>query len=312
MFFEGPEKKLEIQVRTPAGGDLRTLGDDFWAERVEEADATILSTLRNEAQTAYLLSESSLFVFRDRLVMITCGRTNLARAAATFLKAWGEDVALLVYERKNENFPEYQPTGFMDDARALAAYLPAEACRFGAADGHRIQMLTSIEPVPSLRSDRTLEVLMHGISPAAAKLFGRARRDADDRLEGAFRALLAGFEVDEHYFEPTGYSLNAIRGADYITVHVTPEEIASYVSFETNVDFGHLPSGWVERLREVFMPQAMDVMTFSPTPPEGFGLDGYLVAGWAESKVPCGYHVAFRHFERTRSAPDRAFPLPLV
>ena len=37
-------------------------------------------------------------------------------------------------------------------------------------------------------------------------------------------------------FEPCGYSLNAMKGDTYYTMHVTPEEDFSYASFETNLD----------------------------------------------------------------------------
>ena len=78
-FFEGPEKKLEMVV-TPEHRSLRSLGDEVWRRVVEAAGAQVLSSLCNEECDAYLLSESSLFVYDDWFVMITCGQTTLIDA----------------------------------------------------------------------------------------------------------------------------------------------------------------------------------------------------------------------------------------
>ena len=78
-FFEGPEKKLELAVTD--GVSLRAQGDEFWNRVVAASGAHVLSVLRGESCDAYLLSESSLFVFDGYLTMITCGQTRLVDAA---------------------------------------------------------------------------------------------------------------------------------------------------------------------------------------------------------------------------------------
>lgn len=312
MYFEGPEKKVEIGL-TAEGPSLLELDPQFWRDRVKESGAVILSELGGVAQgvKAYLLSESSLFVYARRIVMITCGRTTLVTAAEAMLDAWKDEVEYLVYERKNEHFPELQPTTFTDDAQRLAARLPAEAWRFGSPDGHRIQMLATEAPIETPASERTLEVLMHGIHPEAAKMFGKDRAEADPARTAALRGLFEGFEVDEFFFEPTGYSVNALKDGSYLTIHVTPEDIASYVSFETNLEIGDDPSAWVARVQRVFEPRGLDVMTFSPAPLAPFGLPDHQMVGWTEKKLACGFHVQFRHFERALSGPGEPFPLTL-
>ena len=47
--------------------------------------------------------------------------------------------------------------------------------------------------------------------------------------------MLPGFEIDDFTFEPNGYSLNALNGKQYLTIHVTPQPENSYVSVETNL-----------------------------------------------------------------------------
>ena len=92
-------------MRSPAT-NLRSFGRPFWTAVVQKAGARILSAVSNNQCDAYLLSESSLFVYDQRLLMITCGRTNLVAAVpeiATRLSV--DDVDLLIYERKSQHFP---------------------------------------------------------------------------------------------------------------------------------------------------------------------------------------------------------------
>ena len=76
MFFEGSEKKIELVVNSKVK-DLRALGDSFWEEVVGKCQAEILSKISSSRVDSYLLSESSLFVWSDRFIMITCGQTQL-------------------------------------------------------------------------------------------------------------------------------------------------------------------------------------------------------------------------------------------
>ncbi|UCF45904.1 MAG: hypothetical protein JSU89_01635, partial [Myxococcales bacterium] len=102
---------------TPDFPPLRSLSEQAWRGIVEAAGAHVISVLQSEHCDAYLLSESSLFVFDDWFVLITCGRTTLVDAVPQLLQSIpSESIAFLVYERKNEHFPEHQPTTFYEDA----------------------------------------------------------------------------------------------------------------------------------------------------------------------------------------------------
>ncbi len=313
-FFEGPEKKVELAVRD-GFAPLRGLGEERWRAVVSAADAHVISRLSNEQMDAYLLSESSLFVYDSFVTMITCGRTQLVNAVAEMLSFIPpEEVAVLIYERKNEHFPEQQHTSFLEDARRLREWLPGAAVQFGAEHDHAVRLFHTTRAYRPDPNDTTLEVLMHGIEPRRAEAFCAAgsRGSGSDSLAQrvGLDRILDGFRLDEHAFEPAGYSLNAVRDGDYFTIHVTPERVGSYVSFETNVDFRADPSGLVARVIDCFAPESFDVVSFvpaegPPSEPLAVELPGYLLRKQVQEPLS-GYQVSFQHFYRPATTPARA------
>lgn len=76
--FEGPEKKLEVYfsaASTQSG--FRDFPEPTWDALLADASCTILHRESNEHFDAYLLSESSLFVYPRRVILKTCGTTTL-------------------------------------------------------------------------------------------------------------------------------------------------------------------------------------------------------------------------------------------
>lgn len=293
-FFEGSEKKLEL-VTTPDFPPLRSLGDELWQRVVEAAGAKVISVLRSEYCDAYLLSESSLFVFDDWFVLITCGQTTPVEAVVEILRSIPkESIAFLVYERKSEQFPQHQPTTFFEDARRLQTMIPGRALCFGDEHGRFIQLFHSSVPYTPEKNDPTLEVLMHVIDEDVAKQFAPAELRGERsvaRLSG-IDAILPGFTICEHVFEPAGYSLNAVKGEEYYTCHVTPEETGSYVSFETNYDFRGELAGLVGSIVELFRPRAFDVVTFLPSEAPELSATGYQLGDRVVHAVN-GYQVSY-------------------
>lgn len=78
-YFEGPEKTMEVVFRSDRGVSegLRALSRQKIDHLCMKAKCTILSQISNSHMDAYVLSESSLFVYRHRLIMKTCGTTTL-------------------------------------------------------------------------------------------------------------------------------------------------------------------------------------------------------------------------------------------
>ncbi|RKU47924.1 spermidine resistance protein [Coniochaeta pulveracea] len=133
--FEGPEKLLEVwfapSVKTlPPGvqeNGLKAVKPETWESMLDLVNCKVLSIVNSEHVDAYLLSESSMFVFPHKLILKTCGTTTLllglrrllhiAAAEAGFpfhnAKSLEEPQAAatpyrVFYSRKNFLFPDKQ------------------------------------------------------------------------------------------------------------------------------------------------------------------------------------------------------------
>ncbi len=293
-LFEGPEKKVELVVQ-PGFPSLRSFGKDTWLRVIDAAGAHAISVSQEERCDAFLLSESSLFVFDAYIVMITCGQTTLVEAVVAMLRFIPADaVAMLVYERKNEHFPQRQATTFEQDVTRLSALIPGQAFILGEQQAHYVQMFCSSRPFSPANDEPTLEVLMHDIADDVASRF---QGDVSERYTERLGTLLPGFTSHGHAFTPGGYSLNALKGESYYTVHVTPENACSYVSFETNHDFREDLSTLVTGVVSLFGPSIFDVITFLPEGPASLSVDGYEL-GDCEARVAGGYCVSYLHYEQ--------------
>lgn len=299
MQFEGTEKKFELTVGD-AGPGLRALGDAYWAGIVELADAQVLSKISNDSCDAYLLSESSLFVWDRKVLMITCGTTRLPRAATALLQQLNLDhLTGFFYERKNEIFPHLQHSSFLEDARQLARSIPGRAFQFGHRDEHHLNLFSLEREGGARADDGTVEILMYGLDDEVRDRFGRQPNGGDWlRSQSVLAEHFAGAQVDEHTFEPRGYSLNALFLEDYSTLHVSPNEIGSYASFETNrgslADLDTL----VSQVTQVFRPRAFDLVVFDVEPTVAPVCGEYQQRFHQSCSLKSGYELHFISFHR--------------
>jgi S-adenosylmethionine decarboxylase len=299
MIFEGPEKKLEIVTSEPFPS-LRTLGDDFWNAIVNRARAEVLSAVSSDACDAYLLSESSLFVCDRRMVMITCGRTTLIESALALVdRIPAEQIASLIYERKNENFPHMQHTTFAGDVERLRSKLPGTAVVFGDRGADHIDLYHLDRDFEPDAGDATLEVLMYDMAPRASRFFSKGGRVSDIREAIGFDEMLRDFVIDDHLFDPMGYSFNAVMGEYYTTLHVTPQKKGSYTSFESNHSLeGAELQQTITRLLDFFAPARVDVLLFQKRLGLGGLDDRFQVTARQSATLACGYAVEYAHIER--------------
>lgn len=266
--FEGPEKKLEVDFhRAPRGarhgghvdsGSFRAVTRGEWDGVLADAQCTILSMVAGSHCDAYVLSESSLFVY-DRKVMIkTCGTTTLLKAVPRLIAIaarLGLELDFLQYSRSAFMFPEQQVephTSFDAEVAYLRRHLGGggECCVFGgdgtrAAAWHLFYFDNQVAPT----RDQCFEVFMFDLEQRAMAYYTEAHpaHGGDtarctqvcgvERLvrESSSDAALPQPAIDAHLFSPCGYSMNAVAGSAYYTMHVTPEPHCSFVSFECNL-----------------------------------------------------------------------------
>lgn len=132
--FEGPEKLLEIWCWPDEDIDivkdsvsftdngiklqgLRTIPFDNWVKILDLVSCKILSVKSSKYMDAYLLSESSLFVFPHKVILKTCGTTTtlfcldeLFEVIQKFIskKFTSKDIYKIFYSRRSFMFPEKQ------------------------------------------------------------------------------------------------------------------------------------------------------------------------------------------------------------
>ncbi|KAG6001486.1 hypothetical protein E4U21_004294 [Claviceps maximensis] len=115
--FEGPEKLLEVWFApcpeslppSAAPNGLKSVASDTWIAMLDMVNCKILSVLESDDVHAYLLSESSMFVFPHKLILKTCGTTTLLLGLQR----------LLHIAAVNAGFP-FHNANSVDDIRAAA------------------------------------------------------------------------------------------------------------------------------------------------------------------------------------------------
>ncbi|KAJ8601422.1 hypothetical protein CTAYLR_005938 [Chrysophaeum taylorii] len=289
-WFEGPEKTLEVCF-TPGVGDpqgCRALKADALGSILAEARCEILSMRSNAHLDAYVLSESSLFVYPHKVVIKTCGRTTLLRCLRRLLELatfthLGLRLEWVGYSRKNYAFPDAQPSPHTSFHEELA-YLKAHSHIHSAAFDGRGYLLGPItgdhwfvyvsDQCERPGVERTINVMMFDLDDAVRRLFylgdgessGPATGDDMTARSGLGTVLGHPEHIDAHAFSPCGYSMNALDDLFYTTVHVTPQAECSYASFETNTPLDNYDA-LVNRVLEVFRPGRAVVTLFADAHP---------------------------------------------
>jgi S-adenosylmethionine decarboxylase len=293
-MFEGPEKTLEIVFRriedehydTSIGEvegvpphSANSVDDGIiprvGLRRLERADfdlicgrarCTILSCISNRYMDAYVLSESSLFIYPYMLVLKTCGTTTLLRCIATVIELGrriGLEIDWVGYSRKNFNFPGdqafphqsfHQELDYLYSHRNLCERLDGNGYTLGPVNGDHWFVFVADQTIRAKAldqdTDRVLNIMMFDIDESVSKKFmydeyptnveGETKEEEVERISreqtfvSGISNLCPGAVIDPRAFEPCGYSMNAILFRSYTTVHITPESGSSYASFETN------------------------------------------------------------------------------
>ena len=298
-MFEGSEKKVEV-IFSPTREPLRNLPDSFWKRLCNKAQARIVSRFSNSFCDSYILSESSLFIWDHRLLMLTCGKSSLVNATLSLLKNFKEsDIELLFYQRKNEFFPYSQKSSSMDDFSKIIKKINGKAYCFGVPDEHHFYLFHS-ENKGRLtgQPDRTIEILMYDLDDHIKELFFKASSASDIKNRLGLHQIFDNAQVEDYIFKPVGYSLNGLIGKNqYYTIHVTPQEPGFYVSFETNV-VEQSVNEITEKVLSIFKPFSFDIIVFCSNDMGSFEYktDSFTRSAYFTRRLSCGYEVGFSSF----------------
>jgi S-adenosylmethionine decarboxylase len=308
VFFEGSEKKFEVVVDSHVE-PLRQRPRKFWELLVKCSNAEIIGELKSSSCTAYLLSESSLFVWDDRITMITCGETTLANAVEFFINEVGPDhTQMLIFQRKNEFQSHLQKSSFFDDEDRLKKLMPGNSFCFGKRHEHHNLLFASHKEFLPPENDNTLELLMYDIDPQLLEVLtdpGTCLETTREILQ--LHTILREFELDDFCFEPFGYSLNALRGDTYATIHITPQKQSSYISYETNADLKESQK-MLGHFLEVLRPGTFDLIQFN-SDGENLVPQDYSLRTCTQKVLDCGYEVAFFHYFHKNTIVNEALEL---
>lgn len=135
LHLAGPEKLLEVwfaaspdalPVSAKKDG-LKAVSAETWKDMLDLVNCKVLSVVGSEHVDAYLLSESSMFVFPHKLILKTCGTTTLLLGLRRMLRIAAVDAGFpshntdsldeiktaatpyrVFYSRKNFLFPDKQ------------------------------------------------------------------------------------------------------------------------------------------------------------------------------------------------------------
>lgn len=308
MFFEGSEKKVEVVVAENAPS-LRSLGQPFWEKMVAKCNATILSSISNDKCDAYLLSESSLFVWEHHFVMLTCGTTTLVESVKTFMDIFEkEQILSVIFQRKNEYQSHLQKSSFAEDISALQKRMSGVAYQLGNLDTHHNYIYHLDKPYIPDDNDYTYELLMYHIQGPVANYLRSEEQDAQTiRTLMNFEEILPGFEIDDFVFEPFGYSMNALKDGFYATMHITPQEESSYVSFETNLDLANEHTEIFNKLIAILQPESFDIISFNGIP--NIEAQNHLLMNQVDEPLSCGYTMRFYEYMQKQEKARRAYKL---
>lgn len=310
MKFEGSEKKLEM-ITHPQSQSFRGYPFSFFKSLLKKSNTKIIDQFSNSYCTSYILSESSLFVWDHRLILITCGKTTLADSVLYLINHTNKkDIQALFFQRKNEFFPLDQKSNFFNDIRRFKKKINGQALQFGNLDEHHFFLFYLDQEFFPSKEDQTVEILMYGLKGNLAQIFNTPSSIDQIRKALNLNQCFLGFTIQDYKFHPNGYSVNALNGKKYFTIHVTPQKLGFYVSFETNIN-DH-PKFIIQKILLLFKPRSFDVIIFTPVSQSfTFNEDifDYFRTAFYKKRLQCGFDIEFLSFNTIQNQYQNAFTI---
>jgi len=281
-FFEGAEKRLEVDFLETANNDKRGLLNiprKKWEEFLATVNCLIVSESHTDSFHSYVLSESSLFVYPFKIMIKTCGVTTLLECLDLLIQ-YSQEVYLRVdfvtYSHKSFVNPHLQhPTyqTFDTEIQMLNHHFNGNGYTLGPMNGERwFVYVADMTGSPSNKeeAEQTIEIMMTDLDRKAMSMFYKNDEDtADISAQSGITAILPHSLIDDMMFEPCGYSMNGLHRTDgtspqryYSTIHITPEPGFSYVSYETNLPVDSYDD-IIRRVLHIFKPGHFIISVFA-------------------------------------------------
>ncbi|PIN21882.1 S-adenosylmethionine decarboxylase [Handroanthus impetiginosus] len=211
--------------------------------------------------------------------MKTCGTTKLLHSIPQILKL-ADSLSLAVqsvrYSRGTFIFENSQPAPHRSFAEEIAylnsffkngsGYLLGDP-KFPNRNWHIYVAVGDSQPAVNPTAAVNLEMCMTGLDrEKAAVFFKNSGCDGEMTKKSGINQIIPSHEICDFEFDPCGYSMNAIEGAAYSTVHVTPEDGFSYASYEAmGLDMGSIGlNPLVKRVLKCFEPGQFSVAVTCP------------------------------------------------
>ena len=333
--FEGVEKRIELRFSVPEMDSfgLRAFSRETLDEVCAASKCTIIHHERRDCFDSYILSESSLFIFKDRLMIKTCGTTVPLGGVPAIIAAarrLGLVAVDMTYSRGSFLFPEKQlyPHNDIDEEfEYLRAFqidegsgVEGESCVLGSPESsywlvHKKRFEEGSEDQMSMIM---IDVIMTGLSKEARSRYFRDPALSDfeneDIMTASLSAIDPSFLIKGKCFDPCGYSCNAHGGLPsderYFTVHITPEEGFSYASVEGVFDpsSAHDIQGFLGRVVDIFSPETVKVAILAPagmslplleSPSESYGKTSEGLHRFDNENGSTAFSVVFRRTDKS-------------
>ncbi|CAI5759979.1 unnamed protein product [Candida verbasci] len=294
--FEGPEKLLEIwfyeENECLNNEGLRSIKLEDWKKILDLVNCKVLSMKSSKYMDAYLLSESSLFVFPHKLILKTCGTTTTLACLDELFKLIGmssKSIYKIFYSRRSFMFPDKQIHVHKDwksEVNLLDKFfINGKSYVVGNYNSDDHWYLYVGGELNDDSNDQSFEILMTDLDSKCSEKFMNNPNHIDGHetglkiltncgLDSIFSKIshllsprnsddedeepISTFVHDAFGFNPCGFSSNSIdNNGYYYTLHVTPESGWSYASFESNVPLQNLEI--VKKVLDVFQPSRFSI-----------------------------------------------------
>eukprot|EP01055_Gregarina_sp_Pseudo9_P000249 Gregarina_sp_Pseudo_9__248@NODE_115_length_4185_cov_38_836469_g107_i0_p2_GENE_NODE_115_length_4185_cov_38_836469_g107_i0NODE_115_length_4185_cov_38_836469_g107_i0_p2_ORF_typecomplete_len309_score91_48SAM_decarbox/PF01536_16/6_4e48_NODE_115_length_4185_cov_38_836469_g107_i031424068 len=277
MVFEGVEKRLVVEVAAGGSGlkPLDLTADD-WTPILTAAQCEILSQRELQKQKIFLLSESTLAVWESGFVLKTCGKTSPLKALSKMLTLYPSlthEITWLAYSRSDFAQPESQlwPHQSFEQEVCFLRETYAATRSVSLAAGGRSFHVAFFSGGACGPTRVFEEVLLFGVREDCVAALAGAQ-PSPPGVPSPLRRAFGDGVLDEFWFEPQGYSCNALQPAQFFDCHISPEPETSYASLEKGT-LGERDAVDLEQFASLFGPQTTHRtrVTVAPAPIEGGG-----------------------------------------